>query len=105
MNCLDLIKIDIDGFEYKALNGGIETIDKFKPKIIWEFNKDFYEKTGNNTIKMLEKFEKLGYKFAIISDLVFDFSTQNWYMTAKEFINFLNKKNITSIDVILSTEI
>jgi len=33
---LDLIKIDIEGMEMAALNGGIHTIDKFKPQLMIE---------------------------------------------------------------------
>ena len=33
---VDLLKIDVEGFEYGVLNGSAETIKKFKPKIIIE---------------------------------------------------------------------
>jgi FkbM family methyltransferase len=33
---IDLIKIDTDGHEYEVLKGGVETIAKFRPKIIFE---------------------------------------------------------------------
>ena len=35
---IDLIKIDTEGFESHIFEGGLKTIHKFKPKIIFEFN-------------------------------------------------------------------
>jgi len=35
---IDLIKIDTEGFESHIFEGGLKTINKFKPKIIFEFN-------------------------------------------------------------------
>lgn len=43
-NC-DLIKVDIEGNEYKALIGGKEIIDKYRPYVIFEF----YEQTWANS--------------------------------------------------------
>jgi len=37
---IDIIKIDIDGFEYLALKGGINSLNKFKPKIIIELSRN-----------------------------------------------------------------
>jgi len=35
---LDFIKMDVEGAEIKALNGGMKTLEKFKPDMIIEFN-------------------------------------------------------------------
>lgn len=35
---VDLIKIDVEGFEVDVLNGALDTIRKFKPKIIMEIH-------------------------------------------------------------------
>jgi FkbM family methyltransferase len=37
---IDLIKIDTEGSEYDILQGGIETIRKYRPKILFEFNEE-----------------------------------------------------------------
>ena len=38
LNHLDLIKIDVEGFEIDVLNGGLQTIPRFNPVIFLEFN-------------------------------------------------------------------
>jgi len=51
---VDILKIDVEGFEYGVLNGAVNTINKFKPKIILETHSmelrqkcnGFLEKTG-----------------------------------------------------------
>lgn len=35
-NQIDILKIDVEGFEYEVLEGAVNTITKFKPKIILE---------------------------------------------------------------------
>ncbi|WP_204335942.1 FkbM family methyltransferase, partial [Klebsiella pneumoniae] len=35
---MDLIKIDVEGFELRVLRGLADTIRRFKPKILCEFN-------------------------------------------------------------------
>ena len=49
---VDLIKIDVEGFEEKVIKGSIETISNFKPLIVMEL----WDETENkiNTIKLLE---------------------------------------------------
>lgn len=58
---IDIIKIDTEGFELKALLGIEETIKKHRPKIILELSPSLYrlqEETKNDTQKILTFFEK-----------------------------------------------
>lgn len=41
---VDLIKIDVEGFELQVLMGAKETIDMYKPKILIEYSPYFYNK-------------------------------------------------------------
>jgi hypothetical protein len=41
---VDVIKIDVEGFEYEVLQGGRGTIEKFRPVILYEANDmDFWQ--------------------------------------------------------------
>jgi 23S rRNA U2552 (ribose-2'-O)-methylase RlmE/FtsJ len=50
---LELIKIDIEGAEYNALKGAINTLKKFKPKVVVEIHSPLLRK---RIIKFLQKF-------------------------------------------------
>ena len=52
---LDLIKIDVEGFEWRVLRGGEETIAKFRPHIVFEYNAE-YAPRGGGTPELLGEF-------------------------------------------------
>jgi FkbM family methyltransferase len=58
---VDLIKIDVQGWEYEVLQGAKETIKKCQPWVIWEVNQDvdeccaFMEQLGYETIILKSK--------------------------------------------------
>lgn len=65
---LGLLKFDIEGAEYDALLGGINSIKKFKPVLlvsIYHYEKDFFE-----IIKLIDSWQ-LGYKY-MMRNLVID---------------------------------
>lgn len=57
----DLIQLDIEGYEYKALNGAINTINKFKPVLCIEFCEKWLNRYDDNSEKVLELLTNLGY--------------------------------------------
>ena len=63
---LDLIKIDVEGFEWPVLQGAERSIEKFRPHIVFEYNAE-YASRGGGTAKLLEEyFQKHRYRlFAI----------------------------------------
>lgn len=67
-----LIYLDIEGYEFNALKGGIETINKFKPVIAVEINRNinYY---GTTPDQLRSWIEELGYKrvLSMNSDEVF----------------------------------
>lgn len=61
---LDIMKIDVDGFEFPVLEGGKGTIERFRPLIFMEVGAYHFEKPERNPILLLEG---LGYSFWLAS--------------------------------------
>jgi len=59
---IDLIKIDTEGSEYDIIKGGIETIRKYKPKILMEYNAGNMSQCGHTPEKLNELINKIGYR-------------------------------------------
>lgn len=69
MNRVDLIKIDVDGYEYKVIHGGLRTIARFKPIMIVEFGKNTLKRYGDNLQDLIDLLSSLGYSFYSDKDL------------------------------------
>lgn len=61
LDCCDLIHLDIEGFEFEALKGAINTIKKFQPVIALEWL-NHGEKFGSNDDAIEEWLNQLGYE-------------------------------------------
>lgn len=65
---IDLIKIDTEGSEYNILIGARNTIEKYKPKILLEYEERNLNQCGHN-IEDLNKFiEEINYEITWISE-------------------------------------
>jgi hypothetical protein len=64
-NKVNLIKLDVEGSELSVLKGGVITLTKFKPAIIFEQNSWDTTNALNTAAHYLES---LGYKFLLLSD-------------------------------------
>ena len=60
---LDLIKLDVDGFEGKVIRGALETLKRFQPVLIMEIAPAWTEMRGDDMTDILHEIEQLGYKF------------------------------------------
>jgi FkbM family methyltransferase len=60
---VDIIKLDVDGYEYKVLQGSKDTLEKNKPLIITEFSNWTLERVGDQSVDFLEFLNRLGYVF------------------------------------------
>ena len=58
---IDLIKIDIQGFEYSAIKGMSQLIKRDRPIVISEFWPNAIKSNGDNPIDILHFFNDLGY--------------------------------------------
>jgi FkbM family methyltransferase len=69
ISMIDFIKIDTEGFEYFILLGGMETIKKFKPDLVIEYQKINMEQCNVNEIDLKNLLIELGYnKFEFLSE-------------------------------------
>jgi len=59
---IDLIKIDTEGGEYDILMGGLETIKKYKPKILLEFEEHNSQQCGYSCQDILNLINSLDYE-------------------------------------------
>jgi FkbM family methyltransferase len=63
---VDLIKIDVEGFEWRVLRGGEETIAKFRPHVVFEYNAESAQRGGGTPELISEFFRTHRYRlFAI----------------------------------------
>jgi FkbM family methyltransferase len=58
---LDLIKMDIEGAELRALHGGIATFKRFRPALLIELNPETSEREGYSVRDLVVFLEDLGY--------------------------------------------
>ncbi|HEY9003247.1 MAG TPA: FkbM family methyltransferase [Mucilaginibacter sp.] len=61
LNRLDLVKIDVEGFEYQVLLGLKQTIGKHKPRIIFEYDKNYWEANAQNFSECFDFLSSLSY--------------------------------------------
>lgn len=57
----DFVKIDIEGFEPKALRGMEQTLRTYKPKLFVEFNKGALERNQSSPEALKEQIKSYGY--------------------------------------------
>ncbi len=59
---VDLIKIDVDGFDGKVINGAKRIIESNHPCLIFEWHPKLIKATGNNPLLPFETLYNLGYR-------------------------------------------
>jgi FkbM family methyltransferase len=78
LNRLDLIKIDVEGAEYKVLQGTEGTIRNFRPIILLELFDKALRYQGNSEAQVLQFLLDLDYK-------IYDFSARTGTLVASDF--------------------
>ncbi len=61
LNRLDLVKIDVEGFEYQVLLGLKQALKKHKPRIIFEYDSNYWLSNGQNINDCFSFLNALGY--------------------------------------------
>jgi FkbM family methyltransferase len=59
---IDFVKIDAEGYEWPVLQGAQETIARFRPFIIFEFDRAYAVRGGESSAHFGEFFRKHGYR-------------------------------------------
>lgn len=62
INKIDVIKIDVEGFDFEVLKGASDTLDKFHPKLFIELDDDCLIKQDASATQLVTFLEKKGYK-------------------------------------------
>jgi FkbM family methyltransferase len=65
---VDLIKIDIEGWEAKALRGAVKTLRASHPTIMFEFGPERIRAAGDDPLLMLKELEAKGYALFVIDE-------------------------------------
>jgi FkbM family methyltransferase len=63
---LDLVKIDVEGFEWPVLRGAEKSVAKFRPHIVFEYNAEYAMRGGGTPELFTEYFDRHRYRlFAV----------------------------------------
>jgi FkbM family methyltransferase len=58
---LDLVKIDVEGFEVNVMKGIYKTLEKFRPRIIFEYDENYWAQTGLSREECAQMLKTLNY--------------------------------------------
>jgi FkbM family methyltransferase len=61
LNTLSLIKIDVEGFEFQIIKGLEKTIQKHRPRIIFEYDENYWKNSGQKIEDCYSFFSSLNY--------------------------------------------
>jgi hypothetical protein len=65
---IDLMKIDVQGFETKVIEGARQVLARFRPTVLCEFEERWLRLAGSSSVDLKRLFTSLGYGIFRISD-------------------------------------
>lgn len=66
---IDFIKVDVEGYEMRVLNGAVKLIEKFRPAMLVEVHPMYLENYGQSHTDVIDFFEKNNYSIRYFSFL------------------------------------
>ena len=87
---VDVIKVDIDGYDGKALGGAVNCLKSDRPLVIFEWNTPYYELVGNSITQPFEVLSAAGYDHFLWFTNLGDFA----FYTRGYDLNVLNTMQI-----------
>jgi len=69
LNKVDIIKLDVDGFEYRIVQGALNMLKMHQPIIIMELFSYTHEEIGDSVFDLVTLLSDLGYSFYSIKDM------------------------------------
>lgn len=58
---LDLVKIDVEGYEFQVIRGLARTLEKFRPRILFEYDTKYWQNSGQQLEDCYNLLRELGY--------------------------------------------
>ena len=89
---INLIKTDVEGYEYEALSGIHATLEKHHPIIVLEFNGDSYNKNNKNGNKIISLLNNLEYSLYDIGNYMKKIENKDDF-----FASFISERAQTDI--------
>lgn len=60
---MDVLKVDVDGFEVKVFDGATHVLEALKPRVLLELGRENLRKAGDSLETLLALFDRAGYRF------------------------------------------
>jgi hypothetical protein len=80
---MDVLKIDVEGFEMKVLEGGVKTVNRLRPLIHIEINTNALERFGVTPDSVTHLLRRLGYGSQLEVHRCVEAHTTHWDLVCR----------------------
>jgi FkbM family methyltransferase len=63
LDAVDFIKVDVDGYEFRVIQGARKTLARFRPSLLIEIGKGTQAELGDDPLELVRVLNELGYTF------------------------------------------